>query len=97
LRIARVIGTLVSTVQHPDHVSHKLLFVQPLDGAGRPVDDSMLAIDGAQAGIGDTVLLVQEGKGARQVMGSETAPCEAVIVGIVDSVNMGGEEHPDDD
>lgn len=93
MRLGRVIGNVVSTVQHPDFEARKLLLVQPVDVQGVPVDQSVLALDGgSQAGIGDYVLLVQEGKGARQLLISETAPCEAVIAGVIDHLTAGGEQ-----
>lgn len=94
MRLARVIGTLVSTVQHEAFVGHTLLWVQPVDEAGRPVDQPLIAVDGAQAGIGDYVLLVQEGKSARAVMGNDRAPCEAVVAGVIDYVEVGGRQRP---
>ena len=91
MKIARVIGSLVATVKHPDHAGAKMLLVAPIDDDGRQSDLALVAIDAAQAGIGDYVLVVEEGKSARQVMDSESAPCEAIIVGVIDHVQVGGE------
>ena len=91
MKIARVIGSLVATVKHPDHVGCKLMFVGPIDSKGRQTDPAFIAIDAAQAGVGDYVLVVEEGKSARQVLGSESAPCEAIIVGVIDQVRVRGE------
>jgi len=88
--MARVIGTLVSTIKHPSHQDFKLLFVQPVDYRGRPVEQSFVAIDSAQAGQGDYVLVVEEGKGVRQVLENTKVACEAVIVGVIDHVTMDG-------
>jgi microcompartment protein CcmK/EutM len=65
------------------------MLIQPVDTHGKAYDDAIIAIDGAQAGIGDHVLVVFEGKGARQVMQDESVPCEAIIVGIIDHVSLG--------
>lgn len=86
----RVIGQVVSTVGDHRFHGHKLLLVQPVDDEGRPADRSLVAVDTTQAGIGDYALLVQEGKSARLEMGSKDAPCEAVLVGIVDHVRSRG-------
>jgi ethanolamine utilization protein EutN len=83
---------VVSTVQHETFRGHKLLLVQPVDASGRPFDPPLLAVDAAQAGIGDYVLVVQEGKSARMVMGSKDAPCEAVIVGVIDYLQFEGRQ-----
>jgi microcompartment protein CcmK/EutM len=90
VKIARVIGTVVCSIKHESFVGSKLLLVQPVDGNGRSIDKSLIAVDGAQAGIGDFVLVVQEGRSARQVMQSKNAPCEAVIVGVIDHVVIHG-------
>ena len=92
MRLARVVGTVVSSVQDARFDGQKLLLVQPVDDHARPVDRTILAVDAAQAGVGDYVLLVQEGKSARAVMGVAEAPCEAILVGVVDYVQTGGEQ-----
>lgn len=89
--IARVIGTVVSTIKHPAYHGYKLQVVQPLHLKEEAPDEAFLAIDSVYAGIGDTVLVMREGNGARQVTQIEDAPIISVIVGILDSVEMAGE------
>jgi ethanolamine utilization protein EutN len=91
LKICRVIGNMVSTISHPDHKGHKLLLVRPLDGQGEPAGDSFIAVDAAQAGVGDAVLVMEEGKGARAIMDSPSAPCEAIVVGVIDHFQVAGQ------
>ncbi len=91
MKVARVIGSLVATVKHPDHMGCKLLLVGPVDSKGRQTDPAFIAIDAAQAGVGDYVLVVEEGKSARQMLGSKSAPCEAIIVGVIDYAWVRGE------
>jgi microcompartment protein CcmK/EutM len=86
--IARVVGTVVSTIKHPAFRNRKLLVVQPMHLAGEKDDDSFLAIDAAQAGVGDTVLVCQEGNSTRQVMGLPNAPVRSSIVAVVDSIHL---------
>jgi microcompartment protein CcmK/EutM len=86
--IARVIGTVVSTIKHPSFHAKKILLVQPLHVPGEPADDAFIAVDGAQAGVGDTVLVCQEGNSTRQVLAAPNAPIRSSIVGIIDSVNI---------
>jgi microcompartment protein CcmK/EutM len=91
VRLARIIGQVVSTVKAPGFEGLKLLLAQPVDAAGTPVgQEAILAADGAQAGVGDYVLVCQEGKSARAVLGRPGTPCEAVVVGIVDHLQVGG-------
>ena len=86
--LGKVVGTVVSTVKHPEYVGHKLLIVQPVDPSGVPAGESFLAVDDVQAGVGDTVLAIREGNGARQIFKRKDFPIRAVIVGIVDAVNV---------
>ena len=86
--IAKVIGTVVSTIKHPAYHGYKLQVVQPLHLANQPLDEAFLALDNAQAGIGDTVLVMNEGGAARQITQIENAPIISVIVGILDSVEI---------
>lgn len=91
MKVCRVVGTVVSTVKHRTYVGRTLLVCQPLDEHGADLGDTFLAIDHAQAGIGDRVLVNQEGNGARQVLRASDVrlPIRSVIVGIVDAVSLG--------
>lgn len=84
--LARVVGTIVTTISHADYKNRRLLVVQPLAIAGEKAEDDFIALDNTQAGIGDTVLINREGNGARQVLNNPDACVMSVIVGIVDSV-----------
>jgi microcompartment protein CcmK/EutM len=87
--LAKVIGTVVTTIGHADFKHRKLLVVQPLVMEGEKADDDFVALDASHAGIGDTVLINREGGGARQVLKNPDAPVTSIIVGIVDSVYIG--------
>ncbi|MCX6056059.1 MAG: EutN/CcmL family microcompartment protein [Chloroflexi bacterium] len=86
--LAKVVGTVVTTIGHKDLKSRRILVVQPLVMEGDTPDEDFIALDNTQAGIGDTVLINREGGGARQVLNNPDAPIISVIVGIVDSVNL---------
>lgn len=97
--LAEVTGTVVMTVKHPAFAGEKLLSVQPLDENGRPAGAVILAIDRAQAGVGDRVLVLREGSGVRQIVGRDQGkavadavkmdwPVRSMIVGIVDDVHL---------
>ncbi len=86
--LARVVGTVVTTIGHADFKNRRLLVVQPLAVAGEKAEDDFIALDNTQAGIGDTVLINREGNGARQVLNNPDACVMSVIVGIVDSVYL---------
>jgi microcompartment protein CcmK/EutM len=86
--IGRVIGTIVSTIKIDHLQDHKLLLVDQLDLNGNETGDYDIAVDMAQSGPGDTVLVIDEGNGARQVLNIDPGAVRAVIVGIVDEVAL---------
>ncbi len=86
--LAKVIGTVVTTISHPHYKNRRLLVVQPLFLEDEKADGDFIAIDNTHAGIGDTVLINREGNGARQVLNNPDACIISVIVGIVDSVHL---------
>jgi microcompartment protein CcmK/EutM len=89
MMLARVVANVVSTEKHPHYRGHKILVVQPVDPQGKPRGRSLLAVDGVQAGVGDLVLVVDEGGSARSVIGDESATTvRTVICGIVDRVDI---------
>ena len=87
--IGKVIGTVVSTIKITHLEGRKLLLVNQLDLGGEETDDYDIAVDVVQAGPGDTVLVIDEGNGARQILGIDPGAIRAVIVGVVDEVALG--------
>ena len=90
MKIGRVVGTVVSTVHHPVVDGRRLLLVDLLDLDLEPSGRFIIAMDVVDAGAGETVLVLDEGNGARQVLGDADAPIRTVIVGIVDAVSVTG-------
>jgi len=88
MRIARVMGNVVSTVKHPSYHGLKLYVVQPLDGKGNPDGDDYLAVDVVQSGVNDLVLVLTEGNGARQIFSKPVLPIRSVIVGVIDAIEV---------
>ena len=90
MKLCRVVGTMVSTVKHRAFAGHKVLLCQPVDEQGTESGDALLAVDHVQAGVGDLVLVNQEGNGARQILGTIDGklPIRSVIVGVVDDVQV---------
>lgn len=97
--LGRVLGPVVGTVKHRSFDGQTLFVVQPLDAPEGPATtsgdaltdagDTFLAVDHAQAGPGDVVLVLGEGNGIRQVLGDPTSPIRRLIVGVVDRVDVG--------
>ncbi len=88
MRIGKVIGNVVCTVKHPAYERTKLLIVEFLDGNLRPTGKTVVAIDTVDAGEGDVVLVVDEGRAARQVLGMEDIPVRTLVIGVCDQVSM---------
>jgi microcompartment protein CcmK/EutM len=89
MTLGKVVASVVATEKHPDYKGHKLLAVQPLDPLGKAMGKTIVAVDAVQAGIGDLVLVVDEGGSAREVIGeSDAATVRTAICGIVDRVDI---------
>ncbi len=89
MRLCRVLGPMWAAASHPAFAGQTLLVVQPLDEHGEKFGASFVAVDHAQAGAGDRVLVLTEGGGVRQVLGKgEQTPIRSVIVGVVDAVDI---------
>ncbi len=87
--IARVIGTTVSTIKDEKLVGRKLLICRPTDEFGEASGKPYVAIDTLDAGIGDLVLTAA-GSSARQTTITKDTPVDAVIMGIIDSLEVDG-------
>jgi ethanolamine utilization protein EutN len=87
MQIGRVVGTVVSTKKNKDFLGAKLLLVQPLTLDGQPRGVALLTIDSVGAGVGETVLVVSEGRAAGEALGKKGAAVDAAIVGIVDTLD----------
>ena len=91
--LARVTGVVVATIKHPHLAGSKLLLVTPEKTPGRPQLAPVIAVDTVDAGLGDRVLVADEGNTAAQVLGKPRRPVRTVIVGVVDDVE-GPDEGP---
>lgn len=83
--LGRVAGRVTSTIHHPSMQGRTLLVVDKLDAASNPTGSYLIAVDNAGAGPGETVLVLDEGTGARQILGGQNLPIRSVVVGIVDA------------
>lgn len=87
--IGRVTGTVVSTIQHSLFDGRKLMLVSRLNLDGSESGAYDICVDAVQAGVGDVVLVLDEGGSARQIIGKRgTGPLRAVIMGIVEQVDI---------
>lgn len=85
MQLARVVGTATSTIKHPTMNGWKLLIVQMLQADGRSPDgDPVISIDSLGAAVGQTVIITSDGKGTRELMGSDNTPVRWSVMGIQD-------------
>jgi len=89
--LADVVGTLVAPVQIQVLEGETLLILRPVTPTGEPTAKTRVGVDRAQAGVGDRVLVLDEGNGARQILGDARAAVRTVIVGVVDYIELQGE------
>jgi ethanolamine utilization protein EutN len=85
--LARIVGTVVATRKDPRLVSNKLLLARPVDPGGKAEGNYLIAVDTVDAGVGETVLIVS-GSSARMAAGMKDCPVDAVVVGIIDQVDI---------
>jgi ethanolamine utilization protein EutN len=90
VKVGKVVGTVVSTVNIPLLDQQRLLIcdVQGLDGEP---EGYTIAVDVVDAGVGETVLILDGGSSARQVLGLSTGAIRALVVGVVDQLSVDGE------
>ena len=86
--VGQVSGEITSTINHPGYDRQRLLIVDRLDPAGKPSGGYLIAVAAVEAGVGDRVLVLDEGSGARQILRDKEAPIRSMVVGIVDSVDI---------
>jgi ethanolamine utilization protein EutN len=84
----RVIGHIDSTIHHPWYAARKKLIVEKTGANGAVTGDYVIAVDAVDAGMGQMVLVVDEGNSARQIFATSDAPVRTVIVGIIDEIRL---------
>ncbi|KAB2879167.1 hypothetical protein F9K33_10085 [bacterium] len=88
MMICKVTGSIVSTHKNENLNGHKIMIVQPVDLNQKPTGSDLLAIDEVSAGVGDLVLVMKEGVGARIILKNKKIPVQAVIVGVIDDFHI---------
>ena len=88
MTIGRVVGNVIATQKQASHEGKKILVVQPLDLEGQATGDVVIALDAVGAGIGERVLLVQEGFSAMTSVGHKDSPIDAAVIGVIDMVEV---------
>jgi len=86
--LCRVSGTIVATQKNASLKGQKILLVQPVTLDGDPTGREILALDTVDAGVGDMVLVVQEGRAAAQLLHRKDAPIHSMIIAVVDDLDI---------
>lgn len=86
--IGKVTGVVVATRKNKHLEGNRLLIVQPLNKKLKPEGDSLLVVDQAYAGFGETVLVIDEGNSARQVFNNPEIPVRAFVAGVIDRIDL---------
>lgn len=90
MQLGRVAGTLVASRKEPLLTGLTLLVVRQIDEANTETGSYVVAVDAVGAGVGEIVLYAS-GSSARQTEITKDRPCDAVIMAIVDSWDIGGD------
>ena len=91
--LARVIGNVVATQKNERYANARVMLCQPITPEGAEMGATVLALDSVDAGVGDVVLIVQEGWSASTAAtGEQGAAIDSAIVGVVDRVDLLEEE-----
>ncbi len=88
MTLCKVSGTIVSTQKKEQLRDKKILIVQPVSLAGNPLGRDFLALDVVDAGVGDMVLVVQEGQAAAQLLRRKDVPVHSIVVAVVDDLDV---------
>jgi microcompartment protein CcmK/EutM len=91
MNLAKVVGTVVSSQKEASLTGLKFLLLEQLDERRQPTKTSVVAVDSVGAGVGELVLYAS-GSSARQTQVTDKRPVDAVVMAIVDSWEIGGEE-----
>lgn len=89
MQLGRVSGTLVASRKEPLMEGMKFLVIEQLDVDNTPSGGYVVAVDAVGAGVGEVVMFAS-GSSARQTELTQNRPCDAVVMAIVDSWDVGG-------
>ena len=89
MKIARVVGTTISTIKDPKITGSKLLILRETDETGEFIGKSYVAVDLVDAGVNDLVLS-GHGSSARQTYQTKECPVDAVVIAVIDHLEVDG-------
>jgi len=92
MKLARVVGNVVSTIKEATHSSYKLMIIEYLDENGKPSGPRQIAFDAADAGVGDVVLINVDGGAAKLILDDKEIIADLTICGVIDHIGFDGEK-----
>ena len=90
MKIATVVGNVISTIKDESYYGYKLMIVQYLNEAGEPTGSQLIAFDAANAGIGDTVVVCTDGGAANIALNDKKIVADLTICGVIDHFTYSG-------
>jgi microcompartment protein CcmK/EutM len=91
MKLARVVGNVVSSVKEKTHCSYKFMIIEYIDIEGIPHGARQIAFDGADAGIGDFVLVNIDAGAAKTILEDRSIIVDLTICGVIDNISVDGE------
>jgi len=88
--LGRVTGSVHASVKNPHLEGARILVVRPVDLEGQRGGRPLLSVDRVDAGVGDLVLVCREGSSARFLFDDDQTPVQAVVLAVVDDVELAG-------
>lgn len=88
MKLARVVGNVVSTVKDKAYEGYKLMLIQYIDANGRPEGARQIAFDCAHVGVGDLVIVNTDGGAAKMFLNDKEIIADLTICGVVDELTI---------
>jgi len=91
MKLARVVGNVVSTVKETTHHNYKLMIIEFIDEHANAIGARQIAFDAADAGVGDIVLVNIDGGAAKTLLHDKEIISDLTICGVIDHISFNGE------
>jgi microcompartment protein CcmK/EutM len=90
MKIATVVGNVISTIKDETYYGYKLMIVQYINESGEPTGSQLIAFDAANAGVGDVVVVCTDGGAANMILDNKKIIADLTICGVIDHFTCNG-------
>jgi microcompartment protein CcmK/EutM len=90
MKIATVVGNVISTIKDESYYGYKLMIVRYLNEEGEPSGNELIAFDAANAGVGDVVVVCTDGGAANITLDDKKIVADLTICGVIDHFTYDG-------